>query len=93
MIVLSALVGCGSGEKKVEADSASVLTFASAHMRLIAGADTIPLLAELAQNEDQQRLGLMERRQLADTAGMLFLYPCRPGCPRRGVGLSPPPPH
>lgn len=74
LMLVAALLVCGSCEKKVEADSAPVLTFASAHIRLIAGADTIPLLAELAENEDQHSLGLMERRHLADTAGMLFLY-------------------
>jgi uncharacterized membrane protein (UPF0127 family) len=44
-------------------------------MRLIAGSDTLRLLTELASRPDQQTLGLMERRHLADTAGMLFLYP------------------
>lgn len=72
-MLLAALLGCGSGEK-VEADPPPVLPFASAHMRFIAGADTVRLLAELAESPDQHSLGLMERRHLADTAGMLFLY-------------------
>ena len=59
-------VGCGSGEK-VEADPPAVLTFASAQLHLIAGADTVRLLAELATSPEQHRLGLMERHHLADT--------------------------
>jgi uncharacterized membrane protein (UPF0127 family) len=43
-------------------------------MRLLAGKDTVRLLAELAESPDQQSLGLMERHHLADTAGMLFIY-------------------
>ena len=49
LMLLAALLGCDSGEKKVEADSAPALTFASARIRLVAGADTVPLLAELAE--------------------------------------------
>ena len=73
LMLLAAMLGCGSGDTP-EADSVPVLPFASAHMHLIAGADTIRLLAELAQSADQHSLGLMERHHLADTAGMLFLY-------------------
>ena len=68
------VLGCGSRERS-EADSSPVLPFASAPLYLIAGADTVRLWAELAKSADQQRLGLMERRHLADTAGMIFLYP------------------
>ena len=72
-MLLAVLLGCGSGEKG-EADPPPVLPFASAHMHLIAGADTVRLLVELAKSPDQHSLGLMERRHLADTSGMLFLY-------------------
>ena len=57
------------------ADAAPVLPFASAQLRLVTGADTVRLLAELAESPDQHSLGLMERHHLADTAGMLFIYP------------------
>jgi hypothetical protein len=73
LILLAAMPGCGAGES-AEADSAPVLPFASANVRLITGADTLRVVAELAESPDQQRLGLMERRHLADSAGMLFLY-------------------
>ena len=70
----SAVIACSPRENG-DADSTPVLAFASAQMRLIAGSDTLRLLTELATRTDQQTLGLMERRHLADTAGMLFLYP------------------
>ena len=73
LALLAALLGCGSSEH-TEAEAAPVLPFASAPVRIVAGRDTIRLLAELAQSADQRTLGLMERRHLADTAGMLFLY-------------------
>lgn len=73
LALLAALLGCNSSESR-EVDAAPVLPFASAHVRLVAGADTIRLLAELAETADQHTLGLMERHHLADTAGMLFLY-------------------
>ena len=34
-----------------------------------------PILAEVAETEDEQRRGLMGRTRLADGHGMLFLYP------------------
>lgn len=74
LLLVVVLMGCGSSDKG-EADPAPVLPFASAHLRLVAGADTMPLLAELAERPEQRTLGLMERRHLADTAGMLFVYP------------------
>jgi uncharacterized membrane protein (UPF0127 family) len=73
LLLLAAVLGCRSGEK-AEADAAPVLPFSVARMRLVAGTDTIPLLTELAERPEQHSLGLMERRHLADSAGMLFLY-------------------
>lgn len=74
LMLLGALLGCDPGDK-AEPDPPPVMAFTCAHLRLITGADTIRVLAELAVSAEQQRLGLMERRQLADTAGMLFIYP------------------
>ncbi|MEP6620899.1 MAG: DUF192 domain-containing protein [bacterium] len=64
----------GCGGDKPDADAGVVLAFATAPVRLVAGADTTRLLAELAERPDQHALGLMERARLADSAGMLFLY-------------------
>ncbi len=72
-MLLVALAGCGSGEK-AEPDPPPALAYTSAPLRIIAGADTLRLIVELARSAEQQRLGLMERRHLSDSAGMIFLY-------------------
>ncbi len=76
LLLIAALTGCSSSEG-APADDPPVLSFAAARIRLIAGADTVTLLAELAETPDQRTLGLMERHHLADTAGMLFVYPAQ----------------
>jgi uncharacterized protein len=73
LVLASTLVACRTEDG--DTDAPPVLDFASARVRMIAGADTLPLLVELATTPEQHTLGLMERRKLADTAGMLFLYP------------------
>lgn len=73
LALLAVMSACGSRES-TDSDAVAVLPFAIAPMRLVARADTIHLATELAESPDQQSLGLMERRHLADTAGMLFLY-------------------
>jgi hypothetical protein len=73
LLFSSILLGCTSSESD-EADTAPVMAFNSARLRLVAGSDTIPIVAELAERKEQRTLGLMERRHLPDTAGMLFIY-------------------
>ena len=73
-LLLIVLMGCGSSGKS-EADPPPVLPFAFARVRLVSDRDTVTLLTELAERPEQHTLGLMERRHLADTAGMLFVYP------------------
>ena len=58
-----------------DAAETSVLPFNVARVRLVSGADTTYLRVQLATSAEQRNLGLMERQHLADTAGMLFLYP------------------
>jgi uncharacterized membrane protein (UPF0127 family) len=50
------------------------MTFDTARIRIVSRTDTIPLVVELARTAEQRTMGLMERTQLADSAGMLFLY-------------------
>jgi uncharacterized membrane protein (UPF0127 family) len=55
-------------------DSRALLPFDTARVRLLTRADTLRLTVELAVKPEQHTMGLMERRQLPDSAGMLFLY-------------------
>jgi len=46
----------------------------SATLRIVSTAETARVRAELATTEVQRTTGLMERRSLPDSAGMLFIY-------------------
>lgn len=73
-IAALALQGCGERPETAAAANERLLAFDSATVRLASNGDTLVLALELATTTDQQRLGLMERRQLAERAGMLFVY-------------------
>ena len=70
------LAGCRGGNDNAKDDDAyeRVMSFDSTRVRLARGSDTIPLRVELAVKPEQKSMGLMERRHLADDAGMLFVY-------------------
>lgn len=70
----SSVPGCGSDERQDDTVAAVSLRFESAPLRVVTRTDTIRLVVELASSAEQKTTGLMERRQLADTAGMLFVY-------------------
>jgi uncharacterized membrane protein (UPF0127 family) len=55
-------------------DEQHILNFDSAAVRLASSRDTVRIQVELAVSADQRTMGLMERRQLADDHGMLFVY-------------------
>ena len=69
----AAFVAC-RGEPEPEPEAPSLLTFDTAHVRIVSGTDTIPLVVELARTSNEKTMGLMERSSLADSAGMLFIY-------------------
>jgi uncharacterized protein len=69
-----AIAGCASDAPADDTATASSLHFDTAAVRIITKTDTIRLAVELAVSGEQKSTGLMERRQLADTAGMLFVY-------------------
>jgi uncharacterized membrane protein (UPF0127 family) len=69
-----ALAGCQRAPRAQDAPDLHILDFDTATVRLVSGGDTIPLSLELAVSAEQQQLGLMERRHLAERAGMLFVY-------------------
>jgi uncharacterized membrane protein (UPF0127 family) len=68
-------VGACTGEDPSTTDYGVILHFDTARVRLSTKTDTLQLLVELAVRPEQHTLGLMERRTLPDSAGMLFLYP------------------
>jgi hypothetical protein len=71
----SLLGGCGKESSKDEGDAYEhVMAFDSTRIRIARATDTIPLRVELAAKPEQKSMGLMERRHLADDAGMLFVY-------------------
>lgn len=73
-LALLASAGCRRAPRAEDEPDLRILDFDTATVRLVARGDTIPLHLELAVSADQQQLGLMERRQLAERAGMLFVY-------------------
>jgi uncharacterized membrane protein (UPF0127 family) len=74
-LALLAVFSACTGKDASTADYGVILHFDTAQVRLATRTDTLHLLIELAATEDQRTLGLMERRTLPDSAGMLFLYP------------------
>jgi len=68
------LVGCGGETAKEDDAYEHVMSFDSSRVRIARASDTIPLRVELAVKPEQKSMGLMERRRLAEDAGMLFVY-------------------
>jgi len=69
------VAACAGGE--ADDDDAAAppnMQLETASIRIVTRAGTIPLRVELAVSGEQKMTGLMERRQLADSAGMLFVY-------------------
>jgi uncharacterized membrane protein (UPF0127 family) len=73
-LLLLAIACGGEPAAKDSTDYAHVLPFDAARIRIATSSDTTALTVELAESQEQQTLGLMERRALGENAGMLFLY-------------------
>lgn len=75
MLAASVVAACAD-RPAAESDTAyaTAVAWDTATIRLVTRSDTIPLRTELATTREQQTMGLMERRVLADDAGMLFVY-------------------
>jgi uncharacterized protein len=76
-VAVALLTACGKAADSrapTNEEYGAVLHFDTATVRLASAADTHRITVELAENPEQQALGLMERRTLAQDAGMLFLY-------------------
>lgn len=57
-----------------QVDGGRVMSFEKRVVRIVTGADTVVLKAEVARSAEQRTMGLMERAALAADSGMLFIY-------------------
>ena len=75
LLPLVALAAACGGESAKDDDAYEhVMSFDSTRVRLVGTRDTVPLRIQLAVSPEQKTMGLMERRRLAEDAGMLFVY-------------------
>lgn len=74
-VLVGVLVAACSPSDADVLDARSVMAFDTAIVHVSTGRDTFTFVVEVARSPEQRTMGLMERRHLADTAGMLFLYP------------------
>lgn len=70
----AAFLACREESEAAPDISSPLMTFDTARVRLVTKADTISLVVELARTANQKTMGLMERLDLSDSAGMLFIY-------------------
>jgi len=73
-LLFATLLGCSSEPPADDDGYDNVMSFDTAHVRLASPRDTMRLTLQLAVSDAQKAMGLMERKHLADTAGMLFVY-------------------
>jgi uncharacterized protein len=75
LLVASALawLSC-TPDREGDAPDQRIIPFDSVTLRVATRRDTVPLQVELAITPAQRQLGLMERRHLPDSGGMLFVF-------------------
>jgi uncharacterized protein len=73
-LLVALAAACGGESAKDDDAYEHVMSFDSARVRLVGPRDTLRLALELAVSPEQKTMGLMERRRLAENAGMLFVY-------------------
>src|SRR5687767_3219150 len=74
LVLLVAQALACSSEHADDGEYERVMSFDSTRARLASASDTMHLRLELAVSGEQRTMGLMERRRLAEDAGMLFVY-------------------
>lgn len=74
LLLASVVAGCTAEPPDHDGAYEHVMSFDTARVRLARQRDTLRLVLELAVSPAQKTMGLMERRRLADDAGMLFVY-------------------
>ncbi|MDB4879028.1 MAG: hypothetical protein JWL60_474 [Gemmatimonadetes bacterium] len=76
-LLLAAAVSAGSAcrsEPVQDTDSGQLVHFDTSTVRLVGRRDSVTLRVELAVTPEQRTMGLMERHQLDERAGMLFVH-------------------
>lgn len=73
IVVCVTLLSCSRSDAD-ESEGAPVMAFDTTVVHLVSGHDTLTIHAEVARSDEQKTMGLMERRSLPDSGGMLFLY-------------------
>ena len=74
LLTIAAVAACSPEPQTDNGDYQNVMAFDSARVRLVGPRDTLQLSVELALSAEQKSMGLMERRTLGPTSGMLFVY-------------------
>jgi uncharacterized protein len=74
VVTTVAVAACDRPAREGDEEYRPVVSFDTATARIITASDTFRLRVEVAERDDQRAYGLMERVQLDDDAGMVFLY-------------------
>jgi uncharacterized membrane protein (UPF0127 family) len=72
--IAAALLAACSQPDADAVDGSAVMRFDTTLVHVATATDTFAFVAEVARTAEQRTMGLMERRSLSDTAGMLFVY-------------------
>jgi uncharacterized protein len=68
------LVGCERGDPGTELTEIPAVGFESGVVQIATETDTIPVRVDIAETEQQRRVGLMRRPSLPEDEGMVFLF-------------------
>ena len=77
LLAAAALVACNAAGQRGSGEAADLeppVAFDTGTVHIQTATDTFVVKVELAETDEQRSYGLMERRQLAENAGMLFVY-------------------
>lgn len=75
-LALWAVLACAcSGSDSEPEQYEPLLSFDTIDAGIVTGTDTVRITAELANDDDRRAYGLMERPELPENHGMIFVYP------------------
>ncbi len=74
-LIAIALAGCGGDEPLPEPFEITPMTFEGGTASIETEADTFLVHVQVAESDEQRRVGLMRRESLAADSGMIFLFP------------------